>query len=70
VSTVVQDCCSKEDTKLRSGKKWIFLANKGYRVIAVPVGKETSIMEIAGLARLYDKPRQNSAKLIADQVKY
>ena len=41
------------------------LANKGYRVIAVAVGKEESTMELVGLVGLYDKPRNDSAKLIA-----
>ncbi len=41
------------------------LANKGYRVMAVGIEKEDSKMEIVGLLGLYDKPRQDSAKLIA-----
>ncbi len=65
VSAVVQACCTKEDEKETIEQKVDVLANKGYRVIAVAIGKEASAMEIVGLVGLYDKPRKDSAKLIA-----
>ena len=65
VSAVIQTCCAKEDEKTTIEQKMNVLADKGYRVLAVAVGKEASAMEIVGLIGLYDKPRQDSAKLIA-----
>ncbi len=65
VSAVMQGCCTKKDEKSNIEQKMGFLANKGYRVMAVGIGKEASIMEIVGLVGLYDKPRKDSAKLIA-----
>ena len=43
----------------------MFWLNKGYRVIAVAIGKEAPAMKMVGLVGLYDKPRKDSAKLIA-----
>jgi H+-transporting ATPase len=40
-------------------------AEKGYRVIAVASGKESAAMDLVGLVALYDKPRPESARLIA-----
>ena len=65
VSAVMQACGTKEDEKATIEQKMDVLANKGYRVMAVAVGKEASAMEIVGLVGLYDKPRKDSAKLIA-----
>ena len=65
VSAVMQACCTKEDEKETIEQKVDVLANKGYRVIAVAIGKEAPAMEIVGLVGLYDKPRKDSAKLIA-----
>ena len=65
VSAVMQACGTKEDEKATIGQKMDVLANKGYRVMAVAIGKETLAMEIVGLVGLYDKPRKDSAKLIA-----
>jgi H+-transporting ATPase len=65
VSAVMQACGTKEDEKETIEKKVDVLANKGYRVIAVAIGKEAPAMEIVGLVGLYDKPRKDSAKLIA-----
>ena len=65
VSAVMQACGTKEDEKATIEQKMDVLANKGYRVMAVAIGKEASAMEIVGLVGLYDKPRKDSAKLIA-----
>ena len=65
VSAVMQACGTKEDEKETIEQKVDVLANKGYRVIAVAIGKEAPEMEIVGLVGLYDKPRKDSAKLIA-----
>jgi H+-transporting ATPase len=65
VSAVMQACGTKEDEKATIEQKMDVLANKGYRVMAVAIGKETLAMEIVGLVGLYDKPRKDSAKLIA-----
>ena len=65
VSAVMHACCTKEDEKATIEQKMSDLANKGYRVMAVAVGKEASAIEIVGLVGLYDKPRKDSAKLIA-----
>ena len=65
VSAVMQACGTKEDEKAIIEQKMDVLANKGYRVMAVGIGKEASKMEIVGLVGLYDKPRKDSAKLIA-----
>jgi H+-transporting ATPase len=65
VSAVMQACGTKEDEKETIEQKMDVLASKGYRVMAVAVGKEASAMEIVGLMGLYDKPRKDSAKLIA-----
>ncbi len=65
VSAVMQACGTKEDEKETIEQKVDVLANKGYRVIAVAIGKEAPAMEIVGLVGLYDKPRKDSAKLIA-----
>ena len=65
VSAVMQACGTKEDEKATIEQKMDVLANKGYRVMAVAIGKEALAMEIVGLVGLYDKPRKDSAKLIA-----
>ena len=65
VSAVSEACCTKKEDLSNIEKKMEALANKGYRVIAVAVGKEASTIELAGLVALYDKPRHDSAKLIA-----
>ena len=65
VSAVMQACGTKEDEKATIEQKMDVLANKGYRVMAVAIGKEASAMEMVGLVGLYDKPRKDSAKLIA-----
>ena len=65
VSAVMQACGTKEDEKATVEQKMDVLANKGYRVMAVAIGKEALVMEIVGLVGLYDKPREDSAKLIA-----
>ena len=65
VSAVMQACGTKEDEKATIEQKMDVLANKGYRVMAVAIGKEAPAMEIVGLVGLYDKPREDSAKLIA-----
>ncbi len=65
VSAVMQACGTKEDEKVTIEQKMGVLANKGYRVMAVAIGKEALATEIVGLVGLYDKPRKDSAKLIA-----
>ena len=65
VLAVMQVCYTKEDEKATIEQKMDVLANKGYRVMAVAVGKEASAMVVVGLVGLYDKPRKDSAKLIA-----
>ena len=65
VSAVMQACGTKEDEKVTIEQKVDILANKGYRVMAVAIGKEAAAMDIVGLVGLYDKPRKDSAKLIA-----
>ena len=52
----MQACGTKEDEKETIEQKVDVLANKGYRVIAVAIGKEALAMEIVGLVGLYDKP--------------
>lgn len=41
-------------------------AEKGYRTLAVAVERSGSRMELVGMAALYDAPRPESAKLIAE----
>jgi H+-transporting ATPase len=65
VSAVIQACCSNEDQKAAINQQVDVLANKGYRVMAVAVGKGASKLEIVGLVGLYDRPRKDSARLIA-----
>ena len=55
---------TQRDEKATVEKKVDALANKGYRVMAVAVGKEASPLKMVGLVGLYDKPRKDSAKLI------
>ncbi len=66
VSSITQACCTKEDEIAVINQHVDVLANKAYRVMAVAVGEETSSLEIAGLVGLYDKPRKDSSKLIAE----
>ena len=65
VSAVMQACGTKEDEKVTIEQKVDILANKGYRVMVVAIGREAAAMDIVGLVGLYDKPRKDSAKLIA-----
>ena len=65
VSAIEQICCVKQEEIADIQKKMDALAGKGYRVIAVAAGKEASAMGLIGLVALYDKPRPDSAKLIA-----
>ncbi|MGA3289593.1 MAG: plasma-membrane proton-efflux P-type ATPase [Candidatus Bathyarchaeia archaeon] len=65
VSAVMQACGAKEDEKATIEQKMDVLANKGYRVMAVAIGADESALEMVGLVGLYDKPRKDSAKLIA-----
>jgi H+-transporting ATPase len=40
-------------------------ANKGYRIIAVTTSRQGAKIQLAGLVALYDKPRPDSAQIIA-----
>jgi H+-transporting ATPase len=65
VSTVSEVSILKQEEVAEIKKKMDAFAEKGYRVIAVASGKESAAMDLVGLVALYDKPRPESAKLIA-----
>ena len=65
VSAVSEVCQLSNEELATINKEMDSLANKGYRVIAVAVGKEGSTMNLVGLVALYDKPRKGSSDLIA-----
>ena len=65
VSAVAEVCQLKKEQQAEIKSKTDAFAAKGYRVIAVAAGKESSTMDLVGLVALYDKPRPESAKLIA-----
>ncbi len=65
VLAVSEVCQLTKEELAEVNKKMDALADKGYRVIAVAAGKESSKMHLVGLVALYDKPRPESAKLIA-----
>lgn len=65
VRSVAEACHVKKEDMSDINKKVEALANKGYRVMAVAAGKEDSTINLVGLVALYDKPRQDSSKLIA-----
>ncbi|MCW3995211.1 MAG: plasma-membrane proton-efflux P-type ATPase [Candidatus Bathyarchaeota archaeon] len=65
VSTIEHVCCIKEEDQAKIEQKMNALADKGYRVIAVAVSTDEHTMNLVGLVALYDKPRPDSAKLIA-----
>ena len=65
VSAVTEVSSSGEEDQKDILQKTNDLASKGYRVIAVAVGKEASPLKLVGFVGLYDKPRSDSAKLIA-----
>ena len=64
VSAIAQMCNIKEEELGKINSKMEVLANRGYRIIAVAMGNEAK-MDLVGLVALYDKPRPDSAKLIA-----
>ena len=64
VSAIAQICNIKEEELGKINSKIAVLANRGYRIIAVAMGNEAK-MDLVGLVALYDKPRSDSAKLIA-----
>lgn len=65
--SAVSDLCQLKGQQLAEAEdKMNVLANKGYRVIAVAVGKESACMNMVGLVALYDKPRADSSKLISE----
>ena len=64
VSAIAQMCRIKEEELGKIKSKMEVLANRGYRIIAVATGNEVK-MNLVGLVALYDKPRPDSAKLIA-----
>jgi H+-transporting ATPase len=65
VSAVAEVCQLTKEELAEIKSKTDAFAEKGYRVIAVAASKESSEMELVGLVALYDKPRPESAKLIA-----
>ena len=65
VSAVTELCQPKSEQLAETVEKVNTLANKGYRVIAVAVGKDVTRMDLVGLVALYDKPRPDSSKLIS-----
>ena len=65
VLSIIEVCQPTEDELAEIKNKTDAFAEKGYRVIAVAAGKESGKMDVVGLVALYDKPRPESAKLIA-----
>ncbi len=65
VSAVAEVCQLKKEQLTEIKNKTDTFAAKGHRVIAVAAGKESSPLDLVGLVALYDKPRPESAKLIA-----
>src|SRR5208283_1332556 len=65
VLSIIEVCQPTEDKLAEIKNKTDAFAEKGYRVIAVAAGKESGKMDVVGLVALYDKPRPESAKLIA-----
>ena len=65
VSAVTEVCQLTKEELAEIKSKTDAFAEKGYRVIAVAAGKESTKMDLVGLVALYDKPRPESAKLIA-----
>ena len=65
VSSIIEVCQPTKEELAEIKNKTDAFAEKGYRVIAVAAGKESGKMDIVGLVALYDKPRPESAKLIA-----
>lgn len=64
VAAVSKFCQLTKEEQAEIKKKTDAFADKGYRVIAVASGKESTTIELVGLVALYDKPRPESAKLI------
>ena len=65
VSAVAEVCQLTKEELAEIKSKTDAFAEKGYRVIAVAADKESTKMDLVGLVALYDKPRPESAKLIA-----
>ena len=65
VSAVTEVCQLTKEELAEIKSKTDAFAEKGYRVIAVAADKESTKMDLVGLVALYDKPRPESAKLIA-----
>ena len=65
VSAITEVCQPTKEELAEINSKTDAFAEKGYRVIAVAAGKESGRMDLVGLVALYDKPRPESAKLIA-----
>ena len=65
--TVLATLCGYDTEKISVlEKKMGEYAEKGYRTLAVAVGKMGFRMELVGMVALYDAPRPESAKLISE----
>jgi len=65
VLSIIDVCQPPKEELAEIKNKTDAFAEKGYRVIAVAASKESGKMDVVGLVALYDKPRPESAKLIA-----
>ncbi|MCJ7573923.1 plasma-membrane proton-efflux P-type ATPase [Candidatus Bathyarchaeota archaeon] len=66
VNTIIRLCrdCNEELGRLQQEVE--MLSAKGYRVLAVAEGPSGDEAELVGFAALYDKPREDSPKLISE----
>jgi H+-transporting ATPase len=66
VNTIIRLCrdCNEELGRLQQEVE--VLSAKGYRVLAVAEGPSGDEAELVGFAALYDKPREDSPKLISE----
>jgi H+-transporting ATPase len=69
VKTIMELCrdCYDKLSRIEQDIDW-FLA-KGYRILAVAKGVSIEKMELIGIAALYDKPREDSPRLIKELKK-
>jgi H+-transporting ATPase len=66
VNTVIHLCKDCHDDVATLHESVDALAAKGYRVLAVAEGPTPEEAELVGFAALYDKPREDSPKLISE----
>jgi H+-transporting ATPase len=64
VNTIVPLCQNSQDELLGMAQRMEHLSLKGYRAIAVAKGMAQDKMDLVGIAFLYDKPREDSPRLI------